>query len=172
MTGPGTEELSALAARLVAGLTARGETVAVAESLTGGLVASTLVEVPGVSAVLRGAVVAYATDLKTALLDVDAALLARVGAVDADVAAAMAEGVRRRLSATYGLATTGVAGPDPQEGVLPGTVHVALVGPHGARGSALRLAGDRPAIRVAAVRAVLELLETAADLAGDREHRG
>ena len=108
---------------------------------------------------LRGGVVAYATDLKASLLDVDADLLARVGAVDAEVATAMAAGVRERLAATYGLATTGVAGPDPQDGIDPGTVFVALVGPHGARGAALRVPGDRAAVRGAAVRAALELLD-------------
>jgi nicotinamide-nucleotide amidase len=95
-----------------------------------------------------------------------------VGAVDADVATAMAGGARERLAATYGLATTGVAGPDPQDGIAPGTVFVALVGPHGARGAALRLSGDRASVREAAVRAALELLETAADLVDRGEHPG
>ena len=147
-----------LAARVVRVLTERGETVGLAESLTGGLLASALVDVPGASAVLRGGVVAYATDLKAALLGVDADLLARVGAVDPDVAVAMAEGVRVRLSATYGLATTGVAGPDPQGGVPPGVVHVALVGPGLTRGAVLRAEGGRGQVRSAAVEAALELL--------------
>jgi len=114
---------------VVAELTRRGETVAVAESLTGGLVVARLVDVPGASAVVRGGIVAYATELKASLLGVDAALLARVGAVDPAVAAEMAEGVRRRLGATWGVATTGVAGPDPQDGHAPGTAYVAVAGP-------------------------------------------
>ena len=122
MAGPTVEETSAQVVRL---LTQRGRTVAVAESLTGGLVVAALVGVPGASKVVRGGVVAYMTDLKASLLGVDEALLARVGAVDPDVAAAMARGVAVRLGADYGLATTGVAGPDPQDGHPVGEVHVA-----------------------------------------------
>lgn len=119
------------AVRLVAGLTATGRTVAVAESLTGGAVTSALVDVPGASRCLRGGVVAYATDLKAALLGVPRELLARHGAVHPDVALAMARGVRERLGADYGIATTGVAGPDPQDGRPPGTYFVAVQGPDG-----------------------------------------
>lgn len=111
------------AIRLLGG---RVQTVATAESLTGGLVGAALTGVPGASQVYRGGVIAYATDLKGQLLGVDAGLLARVGAVDERVAAAMAQGVRARLGADYGLATTGVAGPDPQDGKPPGTVWVAV----------------------------------------------
>ena len=114
---------------VVSALRERGQTVAVAESLTGGLICAALVDVPGASAALRGAVVAYATELKHRLLDVDAGLLARNGPVDPDVAAQMALGVRERLGADWGLATTGVAGPDPQDGVLPGRVYLAVAGP-------------------------------------------
>ena len=84
-----------------------------AESLTGGLVAAALTDAPGSSAAFRGGVVAYATELKADLLGVDAMMLRRHGAVYPPVAAAMAEGVRARLGATYGVATTGVAGPSP-----------------------------------------------------------
>jgi nicotinamide-nucleotide amidase len=143
---------------LVHALLGRGETVAAAESLTGGAVASALVEVPGVSAVLRGAVVAYATDLKHALLGVDADLLAREGAIHADVATQMADGVRVRLGATWGLATTGVAGPDPQDGRPPGRVFVAVTGPDGRFVERLDLPGDREQVRAGSVDAVLTLL--------------
>lgn len=142
---------------LLAALGERGWTLAVAESLTGGLVSATLVDVPGASAVLRGAVVAYATDLKHALLGVDAALLAARGAVDPEVARAMALGVRDRLGAHVGLATTGVAGPDPQDGHAPGTVHVAVALPTGVAVRTLALEGDRAVVREAAVAAVLGL---------------
>ena len=98
---------------------------------------------PGASSVLRGAVVAYATDLKGTLLDVDRALLDARGAVDPDVAGEMARGVRARLGADVGLATTGVAGPDPQDGQPPGTVHVAVRTPDG-DDRAVAAAGRRP----------------------------
>jgi nicotinamide-nucleotide amidase len=143
---------------LVATLSARAQTVAVAESLTGGLVVARLVDVPGASAVVRGGVVAYATDLKATLLGVDAELLARVGAVDADVAREMAQGVRARLDATWGLATTGVAGPDSQDGHAPGVVFVAVAGPNSASVVRLEAAGGRAEVRAAAVNAVLTLL--------------
>jgi nicotinamide-nucleotide amidase len=119
-------------AEVVARLLERGWTVAVAESLTGGLVVSALVSVPGASAVVRGAVVAYASDLKAALLDVDVDLLAEQGAVHPEVARQMARGVAARLGADVGVSTTGVAGPDPQDGRPVGEVHVAVCGPDGA----------------------------------------
>nr|WP_245993396.1 nicotinamide-nucleotide amidohydrolase family protein [Xylanimonas allomyrinae] len=136
---------------------ARGWTLAVAESLTGGLVAAALVDVPGASSVLRGGVVAYATDLKASLLGVDAALLAERGAVDPDVATAMAAGVRRVARSDVGLATTGVAGPDAQDGQAPGVVYVAVVTPERTDVRRLDLAGDRAAIRCGAVGGVLDL---------------
>jgi nicotinamide-nucleotide amidase len=153
-----------LARRVHAALLARGETLAVAESLTGGALGAALTEVPGVSATFRGAVVAYATELKASLLGVDPALLGRTGAVDPEVAGRMARGVRERLGATYGLATTGVAGPDPQDGRPPGEVHLAWAAPRGAGAGAaavsalsLDLAGDRAAVRAEAVRRALLL---------------
>jgi nicotinamide-nucleotide amidase len=150
-----------VSADLVARLTAAGQTVAVAESLTGGLVTAALTEVAGASAVVRGGVLAYATDLKAQVLGVEEALLARVGAVDADVAEQMARGVRALMGATYGLATTGVAGPDPADGRPVGTVYVAVVGPGSSRVKALSLPGDRGDVRAASVLAVLALLAEA-----------
>lgn len=149
-----------LAGQVVEALVARRLTIAVAESLTGGLLVAELVSVPGASAVVRGGVVAYATPLKHDLLGVDAALLDERGPVDAEVARQMAAGVRERLAvdgeaAAIGLSTTGVAGPDPQHGHPVGEVWLGL-----ALGSALgdevlarrlELAGDRAAIRAAAV---------------------
>jgi nicotinamide-nucleotide amidase len=146
------------AADLVARLSATGQTVAVAESLTGGLVAAALTDIAGASVVVRGGVLAYATDLKAQVLGVDEALLARVGAVDADVAEQMASGVRSLMGATYGLATTGVAGPDEADGKRVGTVFVAVVGPGSSRVKALSLSGDRAAVRAQSVLAVLALL--------------
>lgn len=151
--------MTGAAAEVLRLLDERGGTLAVAESLTGGLLAAELTGVPGASRSFRGSVTAYATALKHELLDVDSALLAERGAVDAQVAREMAEGVRRRLGADWGAATTGVAGPDPQDGQPVGTVFVAVAGPDGAAEvAALLLAGDRSAIRGASVAAVLDLL--------------
>lgn len=152
-----TGQTHALAGEVHAALLAGDATLAVAESLTGGALGAALTSVPGVSATFRGGVIAYATELKSSLLGVDAGLLARVGAVDARVAHEMAQGVRDRLSATYGLATTGVAGPDPQDGHPPGEVHLALAGPAGVVGVSLALAGDRAQVRSEAVRRALAL---------------
>jgi nicotinamide-nucleotide amidase len=150
---------------LVAELTARGETVAVAESLTGGLVVSELVGVPGASAVVRGGVVAYATPVKATVLGVDAELLAERGAVDPEVARQMASGVRIALAvdgvpATWGISTTGVAGPDPQDGKPVGTVFIGIAGASGAEATELHLDGDRAAIRTAVVSELLARLRS------------
>jgi len=144
-------------ALLVATLTEAGETLACAESLTAGLVAATVADTPGASAVLLGGVVAYAAEVKTLLLDVPADLIDRVGTVDPAVAVAMADGIRRRLGSTWGLATTGVAGPGPSEGKPAGTVHVAVSGPAGTVTRALALTGTRAQIRSATVDVVLRL---------------
>jgi nicotinamide-nucleotide amidase len=137
---------------------ARGRTVATAESLTAGLVSAMLADVPGASAVLRGGVVAYATDLKHVILGVDPVLLEHV--VSEPVAAAMAQGACRVAGADLGLATTGVAGPDWLDDQPPGTVWVAV---HDATTGAgrtrrLLLAGDRGQVRAEAAQAVLGLL--------------
>lgn len=150
MTGPPASpdaDSRALAGEVVSALARRGETVAVAESLTGGLLAAALVQIPGASQVFRGGIVAYATDLKATLLGVPRPLLDRYGAVHADVAAAMASGVRGRLDATFGVSTTGVAGPDPADGQPVGTVHIAVSSPQGVTACAFGFAGDRAAIR-------------------------
>ncbi|AVV40151.1 damage-inducible protein CinA [Streptomyces sp. P3] len=166
--------MNSTAVEVVRLLTATGGTLAVAESLTGGLVAAEITSVPGASKVFRGSVTAYATGLKHELLGVDAGLLAARGAVDAQVAAQMAAGVRKALGADWGLATTGVAGPDAQDGQPVGTVFVAVDGPFGAdpgsaaggKVEALRLNGDRAEIRRESVRSVLALLLS--ELAGEQ----
>jgi nicotinamide-nucleotide amidase len=152
---------SSAAAEVHALLLARGETLAVAESLTGGALGAALTSVAGVSATFRGGVTAYATGLKADLLGVDPDLLARVGAVDAEVARQMARGVRERLAATYGLAATGVAGPDHQDGHPPGEVHLALAAPTGVDSLALRVDGDRAAVRAETVRRALLMVREA-----------
>ncbi|GGK27578.1 competence damage-inducible protein A [Pilimelia terevasa] len=149
--------MSPAGAAAVAALRAAGATVAVAESLTGGRLADAFVSVPGASAVFRGGLVAYATDLKTGLLDVPAGLLADRGPVDPDVARAMAAGARARCAADWAVATTGVAGPLAQGDRPVGLVHIAVAGPDGATHRTCRFEGDRDAIRNAAVDAALVL---------------
>lgn len=156
-------DIAALSERLIATLAARDLTVAVAESLTGGLLTSELIRTPGASAVVRGGIVAYDTELKHSLLGVDAGLLAVYGAVHADVARQMAAGVRAALTvadlpADIGIATTGVAGPDPQDGHPVGTVFVAIAIGMDIHVLELQLDGDREAIRSAVVyESLLEL---------------
>ncbi|HXT89507.1 MAG TPA: nicotinamide-nucleotide amidohydrolase family protein [Trebonia sp.] len=147
-----------LATEVIQLLTQAGTTVATAESLTGGLVAAALTDIPGSSNAFRGCVVAYATELKAQLLGVDVGMLKRYGPVYAPVAAAMAEGVRNRLGATIGVSTTGVAGPGPADGQPAGTVHVAvsLAGDTVVRTMALQ--GNRDEVRRLTVERVLGLL--------------
>ena len=139
-------------------LAARAATVAVAESLTGGLMAAALSTRPGSSATFRGGLVVYATDLKESLAGVPGPLLSAAGAVSAETAAALAAGARDRLGATYGVGLTGVAGPTEQEGQPVGTVHLAVAGPDGSAVRSLRLPGDRDRIRAWAVNAGMDLL--------------
>lgn len=179
--------MSSTAADVLRLLRVRGETLAVAESLTGGLVAAEITATPGASQAFRGSVTAYATELKGELLGVDGTLLATRGAVDPQVAAEMAAGVRKALGADWGIATTGVAGPEPQDGQPVGTVFVAVVGPGGTdsggagggKVSSLRLNGDRTEIRMESVRSVLALLlqeltgeQTGNERAQDTEQNG
>src|SRR3954465_6695739 len=139
-------------------LAERGASVAVAESLTGGLLGAPLTSMPGASATFRGGVLVYAAGLKEPLGGVPGPLLHAEGAVSAEVAAAMAAGVRDRTGATYGVALTGVAGPDLQEGHPPGTVFVAVAGPSGGQVRSLRPPGGRAEIRDGAVGAALDML--------------
>ena len=143
----------------VTALRGRGWTMATAESLTAGLVAATVAEVPGASEVLRGGLVVYATDLKHELAGVPREVLAHHGAVSGETARALAAGAVSRCGADVGLGLTGVAGPDRQEGQPVGTVHVGLCIPGAAPWSVeLSLGGDRSAIRRGACEAALDLL--------------
>ena len=152
------ESEGSVAARVLETLAGRGETLATAESLTGGLLCSRLTDVPGASRSFVGGVVSYATRVKVSLLGVPPEVVQEHGVVSEECALAMAHGVRGRLDATWGLATTGVAGPDQQEGRAVGTVWVAIAGPAGATARLLALGGDRAAIRQTSCDAVLELL--------------
>jgi nicotinamide-nucleotide amidase len=147
-----------LPARLHRALLARGETVAAAESLTAGLFCATVATVPGASATLRGGVVVYATELKTALAGVPADLLAAHGPVSPQTAAALADGVRGRCAASWGLGLTGVAGPDPVDGHGPGRVYLGVAGADGTEVVQLDLPGDRAEVRAGAVAAAMRHL--------------
>jgi nicotinamide-nucleotide amidase len=158
MSGDNSKPVGSPAAGVVHALAERGETLAAVESLTGGLLSSTIVEIAGASRVFRGGLVVYDTELKSSLAGVPAELLADRGPVDPDVAVALAEGGRRRCAADWCLATTGVAGPEPQGGKPVGMVFVAVAGPDGSVVRHLDLDGGRDAIRSGAVTAVLRLL--------------
>jgi len=152
-----------LAGGVVQSLRERGAHLAVGESLTGGLLASAVVAIPGASQVFNGGVVAYVPELKHLLLGVPLDVIQEHGVVSETVARAMARGARERLGAEYGLATTGAAGPEPeQDGTLPGSGFVALAGPDGVETvRAVRSGGDRDAVRRRFVTAALDLLRRA-----------
>ena len=152
-----------LARAVLARLASRGETLATAESLTGGLIGKLLTDVPGASASYLGGVIAYATRLKAGLAGVPDELLAADGPVADSTARAMASGIAARCGADWGLAVTGVAGPDSQDGHRPGEVHVALVRPASEMIIQQRheLAGDRAAIRLQTAEIALQLLADA-----------
>lgn len=150
--------MTADAAAVLAALAHRSETLAIAESLTGGLLTSALVDVPGASLVVRGGVVAYQTDVKHDLLGVDAGLLDESGAVDPTVAGQMAAGAAERLHADRAVATTGVAGPDPQDGHAVGEVYIAIVSEAGRVVRRFEFAGDRARIRNRSVAAAIDML--------------
>jgi PncC family amidohydrolase len=154
----GTPVHVARAADVIADLIAERSTVATAESITGGRLVAALTSVAGSSAVVRGSVVAYSNEVKTSMLGVDPAILAEEGAVSPEVAEQMARGARDRLGATYGVATTGEAGPSSGSGSPIGTVFVAVAGPNGVSSRRLDASGDRAQIQQAAVEASLRML--------------
>lgn len=147
-------------------LRGRGETVGWCESLTAGLASATVAEIPGASTVLRGGLVVYATDLKESLADVPGEALRRHGPVAEETALHMARGCAKRLGATWGVALTGVAGPQAQAGHPVGEVWLGYFGPGLWRAQRLDLEGDRAEIRLEAVRRALAGLLEAVDSAG------
>ncbi len=142
-------------AEIVEILTSRGETLSIAESLTGGALSSAIVDIPGASHVLRGAVVAYATEIKIRELAVPPDLIESDGVVSESVALAMAEGVRSRMGTTWAISATGVAGPGAHGGTPAGTVWIAMIGPKVRESVKLALEGDRYAVRRGAVESAL-----------------
>lgn len=151
---------------------ARGLRLAVAESLTGGLLTARLIDPAGASLVVNGGVVAYDTALKSSVLDVDEALLAEHGPVHPEVARQLADNVRRVLAvdgrpADVGIATTGVAGPEPQGEASVGTVFLGLADARGAHVRHLQLAGSREEIRRATVEAAIAWLGEWCEASGE-----
>jgi PncC family amidohydrolase len=140
-------------------LRASGSTVATAESLTGGRLAVALTDTPGASETYLGGVVTYATELKASVLDVAESIIEEHGVVSPECAKAMASGVRALTGATFGVSTTGVAGPTDQEGKPPGTVFVGIAGPGLVEAVALELSGKRQQIQDRTVREALEAFE-------------
>ncbi len=155
VVGSGEETLEVAVGAL---LRATGATLAIAESLTGGLACSRMTRLPGSSDYFAGGVVTYSTESKTSLLGVDAALISTEGVVSEPVAAAMAFGVRARFAASIGLAYTGVAGPGAQDAVPAGTVCLAVDGPGGMATRSVRLPGGRETVRTLAAAAGLNML--------------
>jgi nicotinamide-nucleotide amidase len=151
---------------LIAKLRRLGLYVACAESLTAGLLGSRITETPGASDVFLGGVIAYRNLVKQELLGVSGGLMANQGAVDAEVAAQMAVGVRNRLAkisqlapdVVIGISTTGVAGPEDSEGKPPGTVFIGLSSKAGDSVYAYDFAGSREEVRNQTVAAALEVL--------------
>ncbi|MEP9383101.1 CinA family protein [Nocardioides sp. KR10-350] len=151
--------MSELATRVHLLLRAGGHTVATAESLTGGRLAALLTDTPGASETYLGGVVTYATELKHSILDVPREIIDGVGVVSAECAEAMATGVKAITGSSYAIATTGVAGPDAQEGKPPGTVYVGLAGPGLVTSALLELSGGRTDIQAATCERALQELE-------------
>ncbi len=150
----------------------QGATLATAESLTGGRLAALVTGVPGASRVYIGGVVAYASEVKQQLLGVPADLVARHSVVSPECARAMAEGVRSALGTTWAVSTTGVAGPDQQEGKAVGTVFVGVAGPVGATVTALELVGGRHEIQERTCREAVSALGQALGAVSPEEEPG
>ncbi len=144
---------------LISMLRENGKSVSVAESLTGGLLASALVDTPGASEVFCGGVVAYTIAAKREVLGVSEEALAH-GVVSQEVAIAMAQGALELFGSDYAISTTGVAGPGPQEGMEPGTIWLGYASKTVSGAVLIKLAGNRNQSRAAAVNAALELIDT------------
>lgn len=139
-------------------LRASHATFAVAESITGGLIAQRITSVPGASDYFLGGFLTYTNQMKTSLLGVDPNLIAQHTAVSQEVAKAMAEGARSRTGATYAISITGEAGPGSSTGQPPGTVFIGFAGPEGSETRQIQLGGDRNRIRTLAAQSALDLL--------------
>jgi nicotinamide-nucleotide amidase len=146
-----------LSTTIVESLKSTGETLSIAESLTGGALTSEIVSVPGASHILKGSIVAYSVEIKVHELSVSQDIIDKVGVVSEEVALAMADGVKARMNSTWSIASTGVAGPGPHHGIPAGTVWLAIVGPDTRETVKLALEGDRERVRRGAVESALGL---------------
>jgi len=149
-----------IAQEAIALLQARGLTVGTCESLTGGMICSALVDVPGASKVVRGGLITYQTDTKTLLADVDAALIEAHGVVSGEVARAMAEGARARLGVDIAVSATGMASPGDENDPPAGTVYVGVASARGVRAIPLQLTGARQEIRQQTVEQAIRAIIT------------
>jgi nicotinamide-nucleotide amidase len=142
--------LRAHAKNVIAALVARGQTLSVAESVTAGGLGSAITSTPGASQVFLGGVIAYSNEVKVNILGVDGALIEKYNVVSEEVANAMADAVRAKFGTTWGIATTGIAGPGDYQGIPEGTVWVAIRGPVN-QTIQLQLDSGREAIRTGAI---------------------
>ena len=143
---------------LIRALTENSLTIATCESLTGGMICSTLVDVPGASRVVRGGLITYQTETKPLLAGVDEALIQAEGVVSAAVAEAMAQGARERLHADIAVSATGMASPGGPDDPPCGTVFVGVASAKGTRAIGLNLTGTRQSIRRQTVDAAIALI--------------
>jgi len=147
--------MNTLSSTIVESLKSKGESLSVAESITGGALTSEIVRVPGASHILKGSIVAYSVEIKMRELSVPQELIDRASVVSEEVALAMADGIRARMNTTWSIASTGVAGPGPHQGIAAGTVWLAIVGPNTRETVKLALEGDRETVRRGAVESAL-----------------
>ncbi len=147
--------MNTLSSAIVEWLKSKGESLSIAESITGGALTSEIVSVPGASHILKGSIVAYSVEIKMRELSVPQELIDRAGVVSEEVALAMADGIRARMNTTWSIASTGVAGPGPHHGIAAGTVWLAIVGPDTRETVKLALEGDRETVRRGAVESAL-----------------
>jgi nicotinamide-nucleotide amidase len=147
--------MNTLSSTIVESLKSKGESLSVAESITGGALTSEIVSVPGASHILKGSIVAYSVEIKMRELSVPQELIDRASVVSEEVALAMADGIRARMNTTWSIASTGVAGPGPHQGIAAGTVWLAIVGPNTRETVKLALEGDRETVRRGAVESAL-----------------
>ena len=147
--------MNTLSSAIVESLKSRVETLSIAESITGGALTSEIVNIPGASHILKGSIVAYSVEIKVRELSVSQELIDRAGVVSEEVALAMANGIRARMNTTWSIASTGVAGPGPHQGIAAGTVWLAIVGPDTRETVRLALDGDREKVRRGAVESAL-----------------
>ena len=147
--------MNTLSSAIVESLKLKGESLSIAESITGGALTSEIVSVPGASHILKGSIVAYSVEIKMRELSVPQELIDRAGVVSEEVALAMADGIRARMNTTWSIASTGVAGPGPHHGIAAGTVWLAIVGPDTRETVKLALEGDRETVRRGAVESAL-----------------